>query len=117
LIRQVSDGKEVARLDKQTVVTFSWDGSLVVTMPASGSFGTNEARLIDWKSGTILWRLPGPPGTNGGEGAYALPRPNGTDLAVAVGPQSLAGIDTLWLVHADGSARQIAKGPLWTAFQ
>jgi hypothetical protein len=117
LIRQVSDGKEVARLDNQTVVAFSWDGTRVVTMPASGSFGTNEARLVDWKNGSILWRLPGPPGTNGGEGAYALPRPNGTDLAVAVGPQSLAGIDTLWLVHADGSARQIAKGPLWTAFQ
>jgi hypothetical protein len=116
VIRRVSDGKEVARLENQTVVTFSWDGSRVITMPAPGSFGTNEARLVDWKSGSILWRLPGPPGTNGEEGAYALPRPNGTDLVVAVSPQSLAGIDSLWLVQADGSARQIAKGPLWTAF-
>ncbi|HXM52363.1 MAG TPA: Ig-like domain-containing protein [Candidatus Binatus sp.] len=116
VIRRISDGKEVARLDKQTVVTFSWDGSLVVTMPASGSFGTNEARLIDWKSGTILWRLPGPPGTNGGEAVYALARPNGTDLVVGVGPQSADGIDQLWLVTATGTARPIAKGPLWTGF-
>jgi hypothetical protein len=116
LIRRVSDGKEVARLDNQTVVAFSWDGTRVVTMPASGSFGTNEARLVDWRSGSILWRLPGPPDTNGGEAAYALPRPNGTDLVVAIGPQSAGGIDSLWLVHADGSARQIVKGPLWTAF-
>ncbi len=116
VIRRVSDGKEVARLDNQRVVAFSWDGTRVVTMPAPGSFGTNEARLVDWKSGSILWRLPGPPGSNGEEGASALARPNGTELVVAVGTQSLAGIGSLWLVHADGSARQIAKGPLWTAF-
>ncbi len=116
VIRRVSDGKEVARLDNQRVVAFSWDGTRVVTMPAPGSFGTNEARLVDWKSGSILWRLPGPPGSNGEEGASALARPNGTELVVAVGTQSLAGIDSLWLVHADGSARQIARGPLWTAF-
>jgi hypothetical protein len=116
LIRRVFDGKEVARLDNQTVASFSWDGSRVVTMPASGSSGANEARLVDLKSGSILWRLPGPPGTNGGEAVYALPRPNGTELVVAIGPQSVAGIESLWLVRADGTARRIAKGPLWPGF-
>ena len=116
VIRRVSDGQEVARLENQTVVTLSWDGSRVLTMPAWGSSGTNEARLVDWKTGSILWHLPAPTNTNGGEGASALPRPNGTDLVVAIGTQSTAGVDSLWLVHADGSARQIARGPLWLAF-
>lgn len=116
VIRRTSDGKELARLEKQTVVAFSWDGARVVTMPASGSFGANEARLVDWKSGSILWKLPGPPGTNGGEAVYALARPNGTDMVVGIGPQSADGIDQLWLIDATGTARSIAKGPLWTAF-
>jgi hypothetical protein len=115
LIRRTSDGKMVARLDNQTVDAFSWDGTRVVTMPADFAF-PNEARLVNWQSGTVLWRLAGPPGTNGGERAYALPRPNGTDLVVAIGPQSADGAGQLWLVHADGAATQIAKGPLFPGF-
>ena len=116
VIRQISDGKEVARLDKQTVVAFSWDGSRVVTMPTTGTSAPNEARLIDWQSETILWRLPGPSGTPDGAAVYALAHPNGTDMVVGIGPQSAAGIDSLWLVHADGSAKQIASGPLFAGF-
>jgi hypothetical protein len=118
VIRRTSDGREVARLDNQTVVAFSWDGSRVVTMPAMGTSAPNEARLVDWQSGTVLWRLtvPPPSGTPDRAAVYALPRPNGTDLMIGVGPQSAAGIDSLWLVHADGTARQVAKGPLWPGF-
>jgi len=116
VIRRISDGKEVARLDKQTVVAFSWDGSRVVTMPTTGTSAPNEARLIDWQSETILWRLPGPSGTPDGAAVYALAHPNGTDMVVGIGPQSAAGIDSLWLVHADGSAKQIASGPLFAGF-
>ncbi|MEA2636778.1 MAG: hypothetical protein QOH92_3545 [Chloroflexota bacterium] len=115
LIRRVSDGKLVARLDNQTVDAFSWDGARVVTMPADLAF-PDEARLVDWQSGTVLWRLPGPPGTNGGERAYALPRPNGTDMVVGIGSQSADGVGQLWLVRADGTATQIAKGPLSPGF-
>ena len=116
VIRRVSDGREVARLANQTVVAFSWDGSLVVTMPATGTAAPNEARLVDWQSGKILWRLPGPAGTTGGAAVYALARPNGMDLVVGIGPQSADGIDELWLVRADGTAKRIARGPLWTGF-
>ena len=118
VIRRTSDGREVARLDNQTVVAFSWDGSRVVTMPAMGTSAPNEARVVDWQSGTVLWRLtvPPPSGTLDRAAVYALPRPNGTDLMIGVGPQSAAGIDSLWLVHADGTARQVAKGPLWPGF-
>jgi hypothetical protein len=116
VIRQVSDGKEVARLDNQTVVAFSWDGSRVITTPAAGTSAPNEARLVDWQSGKVLWRLPGSSGTTGGADVYALARPNGTDMVVGFGPQSAEGIDQLWLVNANGTARSIAKGPLWLAF-
>ncbi|HKV29596.1 MAG TPA: Ig-like domain-containing protein [Candidatus Dormibacteraeota bacterium] len=114
VIRRVSDGHEVARLDNQTVVAFSWDGSRVVTMPAIGTSAPNEARLVDWQSGKVLWRLPGP--TTAGTAVYALPHPNGADLVVGIGPQSADGIDELWLVDANGTARRIAKGPLWISF-
>jgi hypothetical protein len=116
VIRRISDGKEVARLDNQTVVAFSWDGSRVVTMPATGTSAANEARLIDWQNGKILWRLSGRLGTSGGAAVYALARPNATDLAVGIGPQTADGVDELWLVNATGTAKRIATGPLWTAF-
>jgi hypothetical protein len=116
VIRRISDGKELARLDNQTVVAFSWDGSLVVTMPATGTSAPNEARLVDWRSGKVLWRRPGPAGTTGGAAVYALARPNSTDLAVGIGPQSADGIDELWLVSAAGTPKRIAKGPLWAGF-
>jgi hypothetical protein len=116
VIRRVSDGREVARLDNQTVVAFSWDGSRVVTMPAIGTSAPNEARLVDWQSGKVLWRLPAAPGTTGGAAVYALAHPNGTDLVVGIGPQSADGIDELWLVDANGAAKRVAKGPLWISF-
>ena len=116
VIRRTSDGKEVARLDNQTVVAFSWDGLRVVTMPATGTSAPNEARLVEWQSGKVLWRLPGPSGTAGGAAVYALAHPYGTDMVVGIGPQSADGIDELWLVGANGSAKRIAKGPLWLGF-
>jgi hypothetical protein len=116
VIRRVSDGKEVARLDKQTVVAFSWDGSRVVTMPATGTTAPNEARLVDWQSGKVLWRLAGPTGTSSSFPVFALARPNGTDVVVGIGLQTADGVDELWLVDANGTARRIARGPLWTGF-
>jgi len=116
VIRRTSDGREVARLDNQTVVAFSWDGLRVVTMPATGTSAPNEARLVEWQSGKVLWRLPGPSGTAGGAAVYALAHPYGTDMVVGIGPQSADGIDELWLVGANGSAKRIAKGPLWLGF-
>jgi hypothetical protein len=116
VIRRTSDGREVARLDNQTVVAFSWDGSRVVTMPATGTSAPNEARLVDWQSGKVLWRLPGPSGTTGGAAVYALAHPNGTDLVVGIGPQTADGIDELWLVDANGTAKRIVKGPLWISY-
>jgi Big-like domain-containing protein len=117
VIRRISDGKQVGRLDNQTVVAFSWDGSRVVTeIPTIGTTIPNEARLVDWQSGTVLWRLAAPSGNPGSSAVYALARPNGTDMVVAFAPQSANGVAELWLVSANGTARSIAKGPLWTAF-
>jgi hypothetical protein len=117
VIRRVSDGREVARLDKLTVVAFSWDGSRVVTMiPTTGTAIANEARLVDWQSGTVLWRLPAPSGNAGSSAVYALAHPNGPDMVVGIAPQSENGIDELWLVQADGTARRMVQGPLWVGF-
>jgi hypothetical protein len=116
VIRRVSDGREVARLDNQTVVAFSWDGSRVVTMPATGTTAPNEARLVEWQSGKVLWRLPWSSGTPDSVAVYALAHPNGTDMVVGIGAQSANGIDELWLVDANGIARRIVKGPLWISY-
>jgi hypothetical protein len=119
VIRRISDGKEVARLDNQTVVAFSWDGSRVVTMPAPGTSAPKEARLVDWQSGQILWRLAEPAGTAPGMASiFVLARPGGTDFIIGIAGASTgqSPVDELWLVHANGAAIQVAKGPIFPAF-
>jgi hypothetical protein len=119
LIRRTSDGTIVARLAGQTVVAFSWDGSRVITRPALGSTNNHEVRLVDWQRGQILWRQAEPAGTGTGFVSISvLARPGGTDVAVGVAADSTgqSPVDQLWLVHANGAATQVAKGPLFPGF-
>jgi hypothetical protein len=119
LIRRTSDGAVVARLAGQAVSAFSWDGSRVITMPAIGASDSHELRLVDWQRGRILWRLAEPAGV-----APDLPyvstlaRPGGTDIVVGIAADSTGGspAEQLWLVHADGTVTQVAKGPIFPCF-
>lgn len=122
LIRRTSDGTVVGRLAGQSVRAFSWDGSSVITMPALGSADSHEVRLVDWQHGKVLWRLgpTEPAGSNAGDYyVFALPRPGGSDFMVgaAVRPGSgYPAVDTLWLVHASGTATAVARGPIFPGF-
>jgi hypothetical protein len=119
LIRRTSDGAVVARLAGQAVRAFSWDGSRVITMPALGAADSHEVRLVDWQRARILWRMTEPAGLAPGY-AYVsvLSRPGGTDLVVGVAADSTGNspVEQLWLVHADGAAMQVAKGPIFPGF-
>ncbi len=119
LIRRTSDGTVVARLASQAVVAFSWDGSRVITMPALGSAGSQELRLVDWQRGQILWRQAEPAGIAPGFAyVYALARPGGTDITVGIATDSTgqAPVEQLWLVHANGAATPVGKGPVFPGF-
>ena len=119
-IRRTPDGAVVARLSGQTVNAFSWDGSRVITTPALGSADSHEVRLVDWQRGQTLWRLAEPPGIAPGFAyVFSLARPGGTDLIVGVAGNSTgqSPVDQLWLVHADGAATSVAKGPIFPSFQ
>jgi hypothetical protein len=119
LIRRTSDGNIVARLSGQAVRAFSWDGSRVITMPGLGAPDTHEMRLVDWQRGQVLWRQAEPAGIAPGYAyVYALAKPGGTDVIVGIAADSTgqAPVDALWVIHANGSAAQVAKGPIFPAF-
>jgi len=117
-IRRTSDGAIVARLTRQSVVAFSWDGTRVVTVPAYQSGAPNEARVLDWqRSSQMLWRASLPQGAQPGLGRVdVLARPDSADLAIAIGLVSTNGqpdqYQGLWLVRGDGTARQVVLGQL-----
>jgi hypothetical protein len=119
LIRRTSDGAIVARLADQSVAKFSWDGSRVITYPAYGSATNHEVRLVDWQRGQILWRMARPTDIAPGfPYVSTLAKPGSADfmVGVAVDPTGQAPVDQLWLVHANGSATQIAKGTIFPGF-
>src|ERR1700682_1129400 len=109
IIRRTLDGRIVARLDNRRVLRFSWDGTRVVTV---GAFALDDVRLVDWQTGNVVWRSPGPdPGASASARgpAFALAQPNGTAMAIALGSLDRGGLaDQLWIVAADGQAIQVA---------
>ena len=109
MIRRTADGRVVARIDKQWVVGFSWDGMRVVTGPFVTSIGPMDAQLVDWQTGKVLWQQPG------GLPVNAMAQPNGPNMAIAVG-HSAGGVDQLWLVAADGCATQVVNEAFYPAF-
>jgi len=116
-IRGTSDGRIVAHLDGRRVLRFSWDGMRVVTGPFFAGVGPNDAELLDWRTGKILWRQPGGSPGDGARTMYAMPQPNGSGMAIAVSSQPSSGdVDQLWLVAADGQATQAVKEVFYPAF-
>jgi hypothetical protein len=115
LIRRTVDGKVVANVANQRVLRFSWDDMRVVTIPAFTGPGPNHVELIEWQTGKTLWRQPGSSSTYGT--AFALPQPNGPNMAIALSTQSQSGdVDQLWLVAADGQATQVLNQLFYPAF-
>ena len=116
-IRRTADGAIVARLTRQAVVGFSWDGARVVTMPAYQSGAPNEVRVVDWQRNQVQWRASLPESAHPGLGRVDyLARPDSADLAIAIGLRSTNGqpdqYQGLWLVRGDGIAKQVVVGQL-----
>jgi hypothetical protein len=113
MIRRIADGRVVARLDNQWVVGFSWDGMRVVTAPfvtfVTG-VGTEAVRLVDWRTGKVLWQQLGGPPVN------AMAQPNGPNMVIAIGSPQGGDVNQLWLVAADGHATQVVRAAFYPAF-
>ncbi|HEX9095758.1 MAG TPA: Ig-like domain-containing protein [Candidatus Dormibacteraeota bacterium] len=117
VIRRTSDGRVMARIDKQRVLRFSWDDRRVVTAPFFPGLGPTDVELLEWQTGKVLWRLPGSSATEGGRTVYAMPQPNGPSMAIAASSQPGNGdVDQLWLVTADGQATQALNEVFYPAF-
>jgi hypothetical protein len=117
VIRRTSDGKAVARLDKQRIVRFSWDDMRVVAAPFSPGTGPNAVELIEWQTGKTIWRQPGISGTDGGGTVYAMPQPKGPSIAIALTSQAHHGdVDQLWIVDSDGQSFQVVNQAFFPAF-
>ena len=116
VIHRLSDGAIVARLRDRRVVAFSWDGSQVVTAPSWGQQTPGEVQLLDWRSGTVLWRAAGNPAATGELPVYALAQPNGTAFMIGIGnPTGSGDADGLLLVHSDGRSEKVVGGPVFPA--
>ncbi|MEA2636777.1 MAG: hypothetical protein QOH92_3544 [Chloroflexota bacterium] len=117
VIRRTSDGRVMARIDRQRVLRFSWDDKRVVTAPFFPGLGPTDVELLEWQTGKVLWRQPGRSATDGGRTVYAMPQPNGPSMAIAVSSQSGYGdVDQLWLIGADGQATQAVNEVFYPAF-
>jgi hypothetical protein len=110
LIRRIADGRVVARLDKQWVAGFSWDGMRVVTAPFFTDVGTGAVRLVEWPTGKVLWQQPG------GSPVNAMAQPNGPNIVISIGSPQGGDMNQLWLVAADGHATQVLRGAFYPAF-
>jgi len=117
LIRRTIDGQVIAHISAQRVVRFSWDGIRVVTTPVFQGPGPTDVEVVDWKTGKIVWRVPGGPATSGGGTVFAMAQPNGPKIAIAVATQAQSGdVNQLWLVAADGQATQVVNQVFYPAF-
>jgi len=79
IIRRTSDGAQVGRLDSWLVDMFSGDGSLALVYPKeSPSYTTGSTRIIDWRTGKVIWTRP-----PGRQLDAVLALPGGRDFALA----------------------------------
>ncbi|HEY0492675.1 MAG TPA: hypothetical protein VGD57_04320, partial [Candidatus Dormibacteraeota bacterium] len=113
--RRTSDDAVAANLGARRVVSFSSDGSLVLTAPAWGTTGPVDVQLLNWRTGVVLWRLAGDPQANG-QSIYAIAQPGGSSFIVGLAnPSGPGDVDGLFLVHADGQAQKIVVGSVFLA--
>jgi hypothetical protein len=111
VIRRVSDGALVARLDNQIAVRFSWDDErVVVTNPNQSGAGTRVA-LIAWRSQRVLWSVS----TTEAEPATAWAEPNGGKVAIGLSSLASWPLDRLWIVDADGRASLVLSEQFYPA--
>jgi hypothetical protein len=128
VIRSTADGAEVGRLTEYGVDLggFSGDGSLVVVHGKRDLNQTGPARIIEWRTGTVLWTGPDGRQLNG---IRALP--GGRDFALALsappqvippgcGPtfpcrQIVDPLRDIVIVHRDGSTTNVPGRylPVW----
>jgi len=118
VIRRVSDSAIVARLGDRRVITFSWDGSLVLTGPSWNSQSAGETQLVNWRTGAVVWRLASDMANGSQPQVFAQPQPNGPAMMVGVGssangPSGLS--DGLFLARPDGHAEKIVTGSVFLA--
>ena len=104
-IRRIAGDSVVARLSGMEVHGFSWHGDLVLAAPRPPDFSlvngsTTDPVVIDWRTGTTVWRSPA--GANFG-GRLAA-QPGGEGIALDLGVGQHWGI---WLVGADGRGRAV----------
>lgn len=102
-------GKSVATVKGSGIVAFSSDDSRVITIQyLGGSSSTGTYRLIDWRSGAVLWTATGGPGT-------VRTLPGSGDFMVGLrhyvpSPDRENGLDPreeVIVVHKDGSSATI----------
>lgn len=118
IFERLADGKVMSDLVGFDARGFSWDGSLVAGLLASGTGRTVE--VIQWpQEAPIVWHLPYPgdiPGTVEVP-ISVIARPNGTDLALAIPyTTSAQGLWDLYIVHADGTSHYVLRAPIQPGF-
>lgn len=102
-------GSAVATIEGSGIVAFSSDDSRVITVQyLGGGNSTGIYRLIDWRSGAVLWTATGGPGT-------VRTLPSSGDFMVGLrhyvpSPDRVNGLDPredVIVVHKDGSSATI----------
>ncbi len=99
-IRRVSDWAQVATAGASAVRAFSGDDSLVLVTGSLLTELTSGLTVIDWRSGSALWRYQGTEALGG-----FIAEPSGRSFAVALTPgdQIQASQRDVVIVHGDGS--------------
>ena len=93
VIRELPSGAVVMTLEPLWVQGFSGDDGRIVVSAGPGLAATE---VLEWRTGAVVW-------TAGASSVLAVRQPGGSALMV----RDVANLD-LWLVAADGSARQVA---------
>jgi hypothetical protein len=111
-IRRVSDWAQVATAGTSAVRAFSGDDSLVLVTASLLTELPPGLRVIDWRSGSALWRYQG---TEALGGFIAEPGGRSFALALTAPNQIQASLRDVVIVHGDGSTNAIPGRfvPLW----
>jgi hypothetical protein len=126
VIRRTADGVEVGRLIEYAVAGFSGDGSLVLALGKQDLYQTGAVRIIEWRTGTVLWTGPEgrklnriralPGGRDFALTFYAPPQvvPPGCGPTIAC-RQIIDPLQDIVIVHRDGSATNVPGRylPIW----
>jgi hypothetical protein len=128
VIRRTGDGAEVGRLTEYVVEPggFSGDGALVLVHGKQDLYQTGPARIIEWRTGKVLWtgpegrqltRIRALPGRSDFALAFSAPPqliPPGCGPTIAC-TQIVDPLHDIVIVHGDGSAINVPGRylPVW----